>query len=228
MSKELYQEINFREIPSIELLEYISFKDEFPDDAQKAFVEFCYRFEEDIKRKSEIYCNNYGYNEVVALEIAHCTFARVWKYPTFEKDKCKAKNLDKGILIWMYRILYTQIIKYGEKNSCAEPTEEEDLSLVTNVDELLARFEMPDDVEAKRVVVAKLKTIERALTQLSEKHRTIYFTYRAYQKEGKKVPRTITKLLREKLSLTQKSVNTYYGDAHRLVTNYLDILNGQV
>lgn len=226
MKVETNQEIEFEELPSVDLLEYISFKSEFPKEAKKAFIEFCYRFEKDLKRKSEIYCNKYGYNEVIALEIANCTFGRVWKYPTFDKDKSNVKNLDKGILIWMYRILYTQIIKYGEKNSCAEPTEEEDLSLITNADELLVKFESPDP-EAKRVVAAKLKTIERALTQLSEKHRIIYFTYRAYRKEGKKVPRTITKLLREKLSLTQKSVNTYYGDAHKHVINYLNIINEQ-
>ncbi len=226
MNTDTNQEIDFEKMPSVELLEYISFKEEFPTEAQLAFVQFCYRFGKDLKRKSEIYCNKYGYSEVVALEIANCTFARVWKYPTFDKGKSNAKDLDKGILLWMYRILYTQIIKYGEQNSCAEPTEEEDLSLVSNADELLDRFDTPDS-EARRVINEKLKTIERALTQLSEKHRIIYFTYRAYIKEGKKVPRPITKLLREKLSLTQKSVNTYYGDAHRHVTNYLNILNGQ-
>lgn len=226
MNSDTNQDIDFEKIPSTELLEYISFKEEFPNEAQFAFVQFCYRFEKDLKRKSEIYCNKYGYSEVVALEIAHCTFARVWKYPSFNKEKSKAKDLDKGILLWMYRILYTQIIKYGEQNNCAEPTEEEDLSLVENANELLKRFDTPDG-EAKRVVYEKLKTIERALTQLSEKHRIIYFTYRAYIKEGKKVPRTITRLLRDKLSLTQKSVNTYYGDANRHVTNYLNIMNGQ-
>ncbi|WP_298310195.1 RNA polymerase subunit sigma [uncultured Aquimarina sp.] len=226
MNTNTKQDIEFAQTPSIELLEYISFKDEFPAEAQNAFVEFCYRFEKDLKRKSEIYCNKYGYNEVVALEIANCTFSRVWKYPTFKKEKSKSKNLDKGILIWMCRILYTQLIKYGELNTCAEPTKEEDLSLVNDADELLERFDAPD-IEAKREVRAKLQTIEKALTQLSEKHKIIYFTYRAYQKEGKKVPRTITKLLREKLGLTQKSVNTYYGDAHRHVTNYLNIMNGQ-
>ncbi len=226
MNTNTKQDIEFAETPSIELLEYISFKDEFPAEAQKAFVEFCYRFEKDLKRKSEIYCNKYGYSEVVALEIANCTFSRVWKYPTFKKEKSKSKILDKGILIWMCRILYTQLIKYGELNTCAEPTKEEDLSLVNDADGLLERFDAPD-VEAKREVRAKLQTIEKALTQLSEKHRIIYFTYRAYQKEGKKIPRTITKLLREKLGLTQKSVNTYYGDAHRHVTNYLNIMNGQ-
>jgi DNA-directed RNA polymerase specialized sigma24 family protein len=226
MNTNPIENIDFEKIPSAELLEYISFKDEFPSEAQFAFIQFCYRFEKDLKRKSEIYCNKYGYSDVVALEIANCTFARVWRYPTFDKEKCKAKNLDKGILLWMCRILYTQIIKYGEQHSCAEPEEEEDLSLVTNAKKLLERFDTPD-AEAKRIVSAKLNTIERALTQLSDKHRIIYFTYRAYKKEGKKVPRSITKLLREKLSLTQKSVNTYYGHADRHVTNYLNIMNGQ-
>lgn len=226
MSTHIKEDIDFEKMPSVELLEYISYKDEFPTEAQNAFVQFCYRFEKVLKRKSEIYCNKYGYNEVVALEITNCAFSRVWKYPTFKEEKSKFKDLDKGIFKWMCRILYTQLIKYGEQNTCAEPTEEEDLSLIINATELLERFDAPD-AEVKREIRAKLRTIEKALTQLSEKHRIIYFTYRAYQKEGKKVPRSITKSLREKLALTQKSVNTYYGDAHRHVTNYLNIMNGQ-
>lgn len=213
-------------MPSAELLEYVSFKEAFPEEAEKAFIQFCYRFETDIKQKSEIYCAKFNYNEVVALEVANCTFARVWKYPTFKVEKAKSKDLDKAILLWMYPILYTQIIKYGKENSCAEPNEEEDLSLVINADELLERFDT-SDLEARRVIAAKLKTIERALSKLSPKHRVIYFTYRAYKKEGKNVPRSITSLLRDNLSLTQKSVNTYYGEANRLVQNYLDFMNGK-
>lgn len=226
MNTDTNQYIDFEKMSSFELLEYISFKDEFPSEAQSAFVQFCYRFEKDLKRKSEIYCNKYGYSEVVALEIVNCTFSRVWKYPTFKKEKAKSKDFDKAIQLWMYPILYTQIIKYGEQNTCAEPTEEENLSLVNDAEGLVEQLNV-EDIEAKREIVAKLKTIESALTQLTEKHRIIYFTYRAYQKEGKKVPRTITRLLREKLSLTQKSVNTYYGDANRHVDNYLYIINGK-
>ncbi|REE07783.1 RNA polymerase subunit sigma [Winogradskyella pacifica] len=226
MNTDLNQDIDFEKIPSIELLEYISFKDEFPAEAQSAFVEFCFRFEKELKRKSEIYCNKYGYSEVVALEIAHCTFSRVWKYGSFNKEKAKSNDMDKAILLWMYPIVFTQIIKYGKENTCAEPTEEEDLSLINNAEELAEKLDIIN-VEAKREVVAKLKTIERALTQLTVKHRIIYFTYRGYKKQGKKVPRTITALLREKLSLTQKSVNTYYGDAERHITTYLNIINGK-
>ncbi|MDF4203903.1 RNA polymerase subunit sigma [Maribacter sp. SA7] len=226
MNTEPNKDIDFEKTTSIELLEYISFRNEFLVEAQNAFVQFCFRFEKELKRKSEIYCNKYGYSEVIALEIAHCTFARVWKYPTFKKEKAKSKDMDKAILLWMYPILYTQIIKYGKENTCAEPSEEEDLSIVNNAEELADKMNLPD-LESKREIVAKLRTIERALTQLTEKHRIIYFTYRAYQKEGKKVPRTITALLREKLSLTQKSVNTYYGDADRHINNYLNIINGK-
>jgi len=226
MNTKPNRDIDFEKITSIELLEYISFRNEFLVEAQNAFVQFCFRFEKELKRKSEIYCNKYGYSEVIALEIAHCTFARVWKYPTFKKEKAKSKDMDKAILLWMYPILYTQIIKYGKENTCAEPSEEEDLGIVNNAEELADKMNLPD-LESKREIVAKLKTIERALTQLTEKHRIIYFTYRAYQKEGKKVPRTITALLREKLSVTQKSVNTYYGDADRHINNYLNIINGK-
>ena len=225
MNNTTEEDIDFENMPSNELLEYIALKDERPHAAERAFVHFCHRFEGDIKRKSEIYCKRYGYSEVIALEIAHCTFARVWKYPTFDIKKAKSKNVNKAILLWMYPILFTQIVKYGKENSCADPTAEENLELVTNTDELLARFDTPN-VEAKREVRAKLKTIERALNRLSEKHQIIYFTYRAYQKQGKKIPRAITSLLRERLSLTQKSVNTYYGDAKKHVENYLSILNG--
>ncbi|MEO2099494.1 MAG: RNA polymerase subunit sigma, partial [Flavobacteriaceae bacterium] len=136
MNTDTNQDIDFEKIPSVELLEYISFKEEFPTEAQLAFVQFCYRFDKDLKRKSEIYCNKYGYSEVVALEIVNCTFARVWRYPTFKKEKAKSKDFDKAIQLWMYPILYTQIIKYGEQNTCADPTEEEDLSLVNDAEEL--------------------------------------------------------------------------------------------
>jgi lactam utilization protein B len=82
-------------------------------------------------------------------------------------------------------------------------------------------------LKKKRELTAKLSTIESALRMLSFKHRIIYFTYRAYQRDGKKVPRSIANALREKLSLTQKSINTYYGVADKHITNYLKILNEQ-
>ena len=46
-------DINFEILSSDELIEYISFKDEFPDEAEKAFVVFCSRFQNDVIRTAD-------------------------------------------------------------------------------------------------------------------------------------------------------------------------------
>lgn len=51
-------DINFKILPSDELIEYISFKCEFPEEAELAFTEFCSRFQTDILQKAEIYSKN--------------------------------------------------------------------------------------------------------------------------------------------------------------------------
>ena len=44
---------------------------------------------------------------------------------------------------------------------------------------------------------------------LDEKQRIIYLTYKAYQKSGKKLPRTVLANLRKRLGLRQTTVRVY-------------------
>jgi hypothetical protein len=215
------EEINFEELHGIELLEYISWKNDFQKEAENAFIVFCDRYGKDIIRKSEIYCSKFNYNEVVALEVANCTFDRVWKYPTFKKEKAKSKNVDSAILIWMGRILFTQIILYGEKNTCIEPTEEEDLSIIMNVDELIVKT-VGDDIEKKRELKLRLEIIEDAMKGLTDKHKIIFLTYKAYENSGKNIPRKVSKQLQERLELTQSSIRVYKLEALNHISNYLN------
>ena len=46
-------EIVFETLPSDELIDYISFKEEYPEEAAAAFTEFCSRFERDILQKQK-------------------------------------------------------------------------------------------------------------------------------------------------------------------------------
>ncbi|WP_309613985.1 RNA polymerase subunit sigma [Flavobacterium sp.] len=218
------EEIDFSILPSDELIEYISFKDEFPAEAEKAFVIFCDRFHRDILQKAEIYCNKYNHNEVVALDVANCTFARVWKYHSFNKEKAKSKNIDTAIKLWLYPIVYNELMKYGVKNSCAEP-DEDDLTIVENIDELVT-LTIDGDSEKKKDLKVKLEIIERAMLGLSEKHKIIYLTYKAYENNGKNIPRPVGKKLREKLNLTQSSIQVYKKEATDHIKNYLKSLNG--
>ncbi len=226
MEQEIKEEImNFESMPSQELIEVISWKGEYPKEAEMAFTAFCSRYEKAIIQKAEIYCLKYSYNEVIALLVANCTFARVWKYPTFNIKKSKSKNIDNAILLWMIRIMYTQIILIGKKNTCAEPSQEEDLSIISDVDELV-QFWVGDDLEREKDLKAKLNIIDRAMLGLSNKHKIIFLTYKAYEESGKNLPRSVSKKLQDQLDLTQNSIRVYKMEANQQFSNYLAQING--
>lgn len=221
MNSELKDEIDFREICSSELFEYISWKVDFPETAEKALNVLIFRFQKDLLQKSEILCSKYNYNEAIAFEIAVCTFARVFKYPSFDIKKAKGKTIESSIQLWLYRIFYTQLIKYGKDKHCSEPSEEEDLTVVDNYDEFIEKW----DIENKKEIKLKFEFINSALLNLSNKHKIIYFTYKAYEKSGKNLPQSILKQLRDTLELTQGSIRRYKSDANEAVNNYINQRN---
>ncbi|MEQ3662538.1 MAG: RNA polymerase subunit sigma [Flavobacterium sp.] len=227
METELNNKIYFDKICSIELLEYISYKSEYPEEAEFAFIEFCRRFEKNVIQKAEIYSSKFGYSEVVALEIANCTFGRVWKYPSFTLKKAKSKDIEKAILLWLYPIMYTQLVKYGEQNTCAEPSIDEDLSIITDLDELVNKMSDSDDIKHKKDLKIKLEMLDSAFIGLSEKQKIIYLTYKAYEVPGKNIPRSISKKLQETLELTQGSIRLYKREANLHVENYIAQRNGR-
>lgn len=227
MKTELNDKIDFDKICSSELLDYISFKSEYPEEAERAFIEFCRRFEKNVIQKAEIYSSKFGYSEVVALEIAHCAFARVWKYPSFTLKKAKSKDVNKAILLWLYPIMYTQLVKYGEQNTCADPTIEEDLSIITDLDELINKTSDSDNIEHKKKIKIKLEILNGAFIGLSEKQKIIYLTYKAYEVPGKNIPRSISKKLQDTLELTQGTIRLYKRDANLHVENYITQRNGR-
>lgn len=218
-------QIDFSAIATIELMEYMAMKSEFPDEAAAAFIQFCHRFGEAILKKAEIYCTKFGYSATVALELSECTFARVWKYPTFKIGKSSASNPDKGIILWMIKILFTQLVKYGEYSRCSEVTEEEDLSLITTMDQLVSHQLPNGDDHSRRNLRKKLDVVDKALAGLSAKHRIIYLTYKAYEIEGKYLPRTLTKKLQVTLDLVQSSIKVYKKEANDHVIRYLETIN---
>jgi DNA-directed RNA polymerase specialized sigma24 family protein len=223
MELDMNSNIDFSTVCSSELFEYISFKDEFPDEAKKAFQEFVNRFQRDVFEKSEIYCLNFKLNETIAEDIANCTFAKIWKYPKFKISKAKGKTIDISIKSYLYRIIWTQIINHKKNGFCEEPSEEEDLTIVENYNDFIDRF----DVENKKEIMHKYDFINSALENLSEKHRIIYFTYKAYEKSGKNLPKPIITQLKETLQLAQGSIRRYKSDANEAVNNYINQRNGK-
>lgn len=218
-------EINYGDLPSDELIEFISLKDEFVEEAQMAFTVFCDRFERKVLEKAEIYCLKYGYNEVIALDISNCTFARVWKYHSFKMDKAKSKNIDKAIQIWLNSIIYNELTKFGEKNTCAEPAPE-DLCIIEDVESLI-HFTVGGEIEKKKDIRIMAEILDKALSGLTESHRIIFLTYKAYEIKGhKNIPRSVSEMLRNRFDLVQSSIGVYKKTATDQVKNYIRTLNG--
>lgn len=226
-SDVMTKKIDFENMAGSELLEYISFKDEFPNEAEMAFYVFQARYQRDILQKSEVLCSKFEYNEVIAFLAATCTFDKVWKNAhTFSMEKANTKNVDKAILLWMYKILFTQILLFKNRDTCAQPTKEEDLSLIDNVDGLIKVY-APEELEKQKELKENLSFLERVQQGLSLKHRIIYFTYLAYKPDkDKNIPRSVSNKLQEQLELTQASIRVYRKEATDLVNNYTNKVNG--
>lgn len=210
---------------SLDLFEYIRWKTDYPDEAANAFKEFTLRFERDVIRMSEVACSKWGYDETVAFDIANCVFQRVWKYPSYNPDKSKSKDIDKGIKLWLHRIVYTQLANYNNKGFCYEADNETDLTLIETIEDLVEGYGVAD--EKKRIILKRMKVVDEALSHLTQKHKIIYLTYKLYCPDDKTyIPRSVSKKLQEELQLAQGSIRKYKEEANKIVESYLTRING--
>ena len=182
-----------------------------------AFQTFCAKYELRLNRLVEVQCAKLGYSAEIAFKAVECTFARVWRYPTFNKMKTKAKNIDNAIIMWLNRIAYTQVLKFKNGNECSEVNADEDLSVVndaTEFYEVVSQKQYLSDEEKEK----KIQWLNAKLAGMEEKHRIVLLTYLAYESQGKKLPRALTLKLRTQLNLEQSSIRVYKKEA-------LDALN---
>lgn len=67
-----------------------------------------------------------------------------------------------------------------------------------------------------------MEIIDRAMLGLSNKHKIIFLTYKAYEESGKNIPRSVSKKLQNQLDLTQSSIRVYKKEANEHFLNYLE------
>lgn len=214
-----------KKVCSLDLFEYINWKVDYPNEAVNAFKEFSFRFERDVIRMSEVACSKWGYDETVAFDISNCVFQRVWKYPSYDQKKAKSTDINKGIKLWLHRIVYTQLANYKNKGFCYEADNETDLTLIETIEELVDKYSVPD--ENKKMILKKMSVVDEALSQLTQKHKIIYLTYKLYCPDNKNyIPRPISKKLQEELLLSQASIRKYKEEANKIVETYLTRING--
>lgn len=210
---------------SLDLLTYIGWKKEYPEEAKLAFSVLCLRYDQAVLKAAEIYCKKWNLSLTVALDIVDCTFARVWKYPSYQHKKSKTDNIDNGIKRWLSKISFTQLVNYTNKGTCYEPEKETDLSLIYSLDDYVERSTV--DTLNKKELKEHLRVLEGVINGLGEKHRIIYLTYKLYTLEGNNIPRQVSKKLQEELDLVPGSIRKYKEQANKQIENFLNQHNGK-
>lgn len=209
---------------TVDLIDYIKYKEQadYKELAESAFAAFTFRFSKEIVDKCRKVGKKWGYDTEVSDMIAERTFERFWKYPFgFEKGNCGKLDIDNCVRFYLFRIARNCFFDYskelaGENESPYDGTES-----------VIVEFPSIENLDIPEEKVNDLKKmhdlIEGALARLSSKHKIIYLTYKAYEKEGYKLPRPLLKKLREELELTQNSIRVYKNEAFQTVDQYLKL-----
>lgn len=206
-----------------DLVEYIKWKDQpdYQTTAEEAFEAFTFRYCDDVAKKARVIATNWGYDVDIGDLVAERAFAKFWKYPKgFDPKECKRPTLNECIIFYLFRIAQRCLCDYYNN-------EHEPPNPYNGSEEVVVEF---PELEVLDLPVERLGELKKshtlmkgALDRLKPKHRIIYLTYRAYEKEGYKLPRPLLKALREELDLTQTSIRVYKKNAIEEVENYLKL-----
>lgn len=201
--------------PTESLIEFIQSKEDndYIELSKAAFKAFTFRFRGELLDKCVVICRKWGMDEHDAGEVAHFTFDRFWKYPKFKKSKCNTKDIDQCVLFYLFGIAKRVLADYY--NNIPSP--------YTGDEEIITSLTANNDLEPERK--AKLeeveKVINKALSYLTDKHKIIFLTYYVHSKDGYKLPRELTKHLRERLMITQNTIRVYKKEANEAFEKYL-------
>ena len=180
--------------------------------AEAAFAALTFRFNKEITHICRKIGKKWSYDNDVADLIAEKSFERFWKYPNgFKPEKCKQLTIDRCLFFYLMRTAQHCFFDYHNKKAGINLSPYDGSEEVVVCFPNLEKLSLPEDkLESLQELYQKM---EKALASLSPKHKTIYLTYKAYEKEGFKLPRPLLKKLREELELTQNSIRVYKSEA---------------
>lgn len=184
--------------------------------AEAAFITLTFRFNKEIVDICRKVARKWNYDNGVADLIAERVFERFWKYPGgFKKGKCKTPNIDQCLVFYLLRTARNCFFDYHAQETGVNQSPYDGKESVVVAFPDLEALAIPE--EKLESLLELQKSMEKALARLSPKHKTIYLTYKAYEKEGYKLPRTLLKKLREELSLSQNSIRVYKNEAFQAI-----------
>lgn len=205
-----------------DLVQIIKWKDqaEYGNDAEGAFIAFCFRFRADLIKKCEVICRNYKYDIDFAVELANRVFHKFWINPGYDDSKRKhAKSCDEGVKFYLYGIARHELVNIHREDIGPSPyTGEEEI--VWDFPEInMANM----SAEKRKELVERREIMETALNRLTPIHKAIYLTYLVYHREKKNLPKHLLKKMQTEFDLAQATIRYYRFEAENRIKDYLII-----
>ena len=207
--------------PTGSLIDFIRYKDhaDYKELAEVSFIAFTFRFRKEVICKCRNTGRKWNYDNSTCDMIAEGVFERFWRYPLgFEKNNCGSLEIENCVIVYLLRIARNCFYDYlkelsGESSTPYNGTEEIVIELPS-----IEGLNVSD--KRKEDLMDAHEKFERALAQLSPKHKIIYLTYKAHEKDGFKLPRTLLKKLREELEIGQNTIRVYKKEATDIIKQY--------
>lgn len=192
---------------------------ENPDDARVAFRLFCAKYSHRLLRYAGVCCNKWDMSITDGERAIDITFERALRHHSFNPSKCDGKDLDKGIEIWLKRILHNVIydIKTGRLSNLEQ--KEKTMEVVYDTDSLYDLWSTGNEDDDERLKKAML-ILDKKMKGMSENMRIIYLTYMAYETQHHYLPRSLTAKLQEITGLPQSTIKVYKQRAKKYIQNH--------
>jgi hypothetical protein len=211
---------DFENEPTENLIEYIQWQndEEYFETSKLAFHAFCFRFNAEFRKVCIIIAEKMGYDADFGDELADLTFNKFWRKPfTFTPTLCNCE-LHKCVILYLSSIAQNLLIDKNKELNSDNPYDGSEQII----------HDLPDvrkipTLEKRRELKRVNGIIEQALARLTPKHKIVYLTYRAYEKDGFKLPRQLLKDLREELDLTQDSIRVYKNQSFETVNQFMNL-----
>ncbi|NOU58889.1 RNA polymerase sigma factor [Marinifilum caeruleilacunae] len=211
----MIQSLQLKKVDTQELILQFQNIKSSEENRDQAFAVLCTRFRERILNKCEIRCNQFGYNITVAETIAERTFYKYAKSPGFDITKSKASSIDIAFELYLLGIAKRELTNYfrEEKKKLNGTYYDGNEQIIENLPKV--------DISKMNL---KARIMHLAILSLPDKHRTIYLTYKYYEKIGCNLPRSLLSKLREHLGVSQNTIRSYKKEAIDKINSYIEVM----
>ncbi len=182
---------------------------------ENAFHALCFRFKKDVLNKLELACKRFGNNITVAEEVATATFTAYAKKGNFKPTEAKQNNIDNAFRNYLLAIAKNELTNYHraqqrKRNYPYDGSEQ----IVTELPILEGT-----NLSLEQTILIK------AIESLTPAQRTVYLTYKKYEKLGYNLPKKLREELRAHLGgIEQTTIRGYKKEALDKIKTYTEAM----